>query len=438
MIEFLNLNKINARFETAFAEKFKAFLESGYYILGDEVKQFETDFANYCGTKHCIGVANGLDALTLIFKAYLHLGKLKKGDEILIPANTYIASILSVLNSGLHPVFVEPNERTFNISADKILKKITPNTKAILVVHLYGQLADMEAINAIAEANGLLVVEDAAQAHGAKSSLKFKVQGSTTVTLGASLPDVQSVDAVENSNPDTLGQKLNSKGQEESSGLIEDAGVVKTEDQKPNINEESPTATFKKAGNFGDAAGFSFYPTKNLGALGDAGAVTTNDSELADTIKLLRNYGSSKKYVNAIIGINSRLDELQAAFLNIKLKYLDADNARRREIANLYLFGITNKKIKLPYYDNSENHVFHVFVVRVENREHFLNYLDGNHVGYLIHYPIAPHRQDAFSEFAHLKLPITEAIHKSAVSLPMSPVMSDTEVEAVIGVVNAY
>ena len=411
MIPFLDLQKINARFETAFAEKFKAFLESGYYILGDEVKQFETDFANYCGTKYCIGVANGLDALTLIFKSYLHLGKLKEGDGILVPANTYIASLLAVINSGLHPVFVEPDERTFNISADEILKKITPKTKAILVVHLYGQLADMEAINAIAEANGLLVVEDAAQAHGAR---------------------------IKNSNPDNSGQKLNSKGQEESSGLIEDADVVKTENQNSNINEDSPTATFKKAGNLGHAAAFSFYPTKNLGALGDAGAVTTNDSELADTINLLRNYGSSKKYVNEVIGINSRLDELQAAFLNIKLKHLDADNLRRREIAIQYLSGITNKKIQLPFYDNSENHVFHVFVVRVENREHFLNYLDENHVGHLIHYPIAPHRQEAFSEFAHLKLPITEAIHNSVVSIPMSPVLEDVEIEEVITVLNGY
>ncbi len=376
MISFFDLHKINARFKTAFSEKFKAFLNSGYYILGNEVKQFETDFANYCGSKYCVGVANGLDALTLIFKAYLHLGKLKKGDAILIPANTYIASILSVLNSGLKPVFVEPDEQTFNISAEGLLKHITPQTKAILVVHLYGQLADMEAINKIAEEHKLLVVEDAAQAHGA-------------VTSSASISKTHS-------------------------------------------------SQILKAGNLGHAAGFSFYPSKNLGALGDAGAVTTNDKELAETIKLFRNYGSSKKYVNDIVGTNSRLDELQAAFLNIKLKHLDADNNRRREIAKTYLGKIDNPKIKLPLYDNSENHVFHLFVVRVDNREKFKSYLDENDIGYLIHYPIAPHHQEALADFKDLDLPITEEIHQSVVSLPMSPVMTDDEVDQVIIALNHF
>ncbi|MFK7782210.1 DegT/DnrJ/EryC1/StrS family aminotransferase [Psychroserpens sp.] len=367
MIPFLDLYKINARFEEEYTYKFKNFIDSGYYILGNEVKTFETNFSQYCGTNHCIGVANGLDALTLIFRAYIELGKLQPNDEIIVPANTYIASILAVINAGLKPVFVEPDEATFNISPSEIKKHISSKVKGILVVHLYGQLADMVAINAIAKTHNLLIIEDAAQAHGATLS-----------------------------------------------------------------SEE------KKAGNLSDAAGFSFYPSKNLGALGDAGAVTTNDSQLADKVKLLRNYGSSKKYVNDTLGINSRLDELQATFLNVKLKYLDKDNSRRREIAKHYLKNITNKKIQLPVYDNSENHVFHVFVVSVKDRSDFTSYLENNGVGYLIHYPIAPHKQKALLSFKTLYLPVTESIHNTVVSIPISPVMTNDEVETVINALNHY
>lgn len=367
MIKFLDLYKINQRFEDEFSSRFKAFLNSGYYIKGSEVKHFEDQYAAYCGTKHCIGVANGLDALTLIFKAYIDLGKLKVNDEVILPANTYIATILSVINAGLKPVFVEPDEATFNISPSEIEKHITPETKAILVVHLYGQLADMSSINAIAKTHNLLVIEDAAQAHGASLS-----------------------------------------------------------------SEE------KKAGNLSDAAGFSFYPTKNLGALGDAGAVTTNDTELAECINILHNYGSSKKYVNEKLGINSRLDELQASFLNVKLQHLDNDNHKRREIAKQYLSGINNPKITLPFYDHTTNHVFHVFVVRVSNRPQFINYLDNNGIGYLIHYPIAPHHQKALLQYKSLYLPITEAIHETVVSIPMSPVMTSNEIETIINALNLY
>ncbi|MFT5848054.1 MAG: dTDP-4-amino-4,6-dideoxygalactose transaminase [Psychroserpens sp.] len=367
MIKFLDLHKINSKYDDAFSSQFRAFLESGYYIKGSQVKQFEEHFANYCGTKHCIGVANGLDALTLIFKGYIELGKLNLGDEVIIPANTYIATILSVINSGLKPIFVEPNEGTFNISPSEILKHLKPSVKAILVVHLYGQLANMSEIQTIANTNNLLVVEDAAQAHGAVS-----------------------------------------------------------------ISEE------KKAGNLSDAAGFSFYPTKNLGALGDAGAVTTNDDALAACIKLLHNYGSSKKYVNEKIGINSRLDELQASFLNIKLKDLDAHNEIRRDIAKQYLKGIDNPKITLPFYDFSNNHVFHVFVVRVKDRAHFMTYMNQKDIGYLIHYPIAPHHQDALSLYKSLPLPITEAIHDTVISIPMSPVMTNDEIEIIINALNLY
>ena len=373
MIKFLDLHQINARFENQFQEVFKRFLDSGHYILGNEVQTFEANFATYCGAKHCIGTANGLDALILIFKAYIQLGKLQLGDEVLVPANTYIASILSVIHAGLKPVFVEPNSATYNISPSEIEKHITDKTKAILVVHLYGQLADMDAIKTIAESNNLLIIEDAAQAHGAVLSSEFRVQSSEL-----------------------------------------------------------------KAGNLSDAAAFSFYPSKNLGALGDAGAVTTNDSELAACIRLLRNYGSSKKYENTLLGFNSRLDELQAAILSIKLQYLDADNERRTSIAKRYLSEIKNKNVQLPFYDGSDNHVFHVFVVLVDDRTRFITHLETHHIGYLIHYPMAPHKQKALKDYHHLSLPITEHIHESCVSIPISPVMTDEDVEKVISVINHY
>ncbi len=328
---------------------------------------FEDAFASYCGTKYCIGVANGLDALTLIFKAYIELGKLKPGDEVIVPANTYIASILSVLNSNLQPVLVEPDKHTYNLSAEELEKAITPKTTAILVVHLYGQLAQMTKINAIAEDHDLLVIEDAAQAHGAIH-----------------------------------------------------------------------TACNKRAGNLSNAAAFSFYPAKNLGALGDAGAITTNDDDLAECLQLLHNYGSSKKYINEIVGVNSRLDELQAMFLNIKLGALDSDNKHRRHVANRYLNEITNAKIKLPYYDGSENHVFHLFVVSVEDRAKFTKHLEVHQIEYLIHYPIAPHKQEALLPFKSLSLPLTEAIHESVVSLPMSPVMINDEIDEIINALNLY
>ncbi|MCB0446939.1 MAG: DegT/DnrJ/EryC1/StrS family aminotransferase [Gelidibacter sp.] len=366
MIPFLDLQSINARFESEFSKQFQHFLESGQYILGPEVEAFENNFANYCGTTYCIGTANGLDALTMIFKSYILIGKLKLGDEVIVPANTFVASILSVIHAGLTPVLVEPDEETFNISVSEVKKQVTKKTKAILAVHLYGQLADMESLQELAEANQLLLIEDAAQAHGAVTNYKLK------------------------------------------------------------------------AGNLSAAAAFSFYPSKNLGCLGDGGAVTTNDLTLADCIKKMRNYGSTTKYVNEIIGFNSRLDALQAAFLNIKLKVLDADNNRRQEIAKQYCTQITNKKIRLPFYDCSKNHVFHVFVVRVDNRQDFIAYLNKHHIGYLIHYPIPPHQQKALSVFGHLSFPITERIHETVVSIPMSPIMTNEDVQEMIQILNTY
>ncbi len=366
MIPFLDLHAINKCFEKQFQDSFKQFLDSGYYILGNQVKLFEANFARYCGSKHCIGVGNGLDALRLILEGYKILGKLDDGDEVLVASNTYIATIIAIKQAGMVPILVEGNVSNYNFDIPSLKNSITKKSKAIMPVHLYGQLAPMEEILKIAEKNNLLVIEDAAQAHGAK----------------------------------------NSKG--------------------------------KLAGNIGDSAGFSFYPTKNLGALGDGGAVTTNDDTLAEVIKKLRNYGSSSKYVNEFLGINSRLDEVQAAFLNCKLPALDVDNNRRREIAKKYISEIKNKKIKLPEWDGRGNHIFHLFVVRVEERNEFIDHLDRNGIGHLIHYPIPPHKQQALSEYSHLSFPITEKIHSEVVSIPMSPVMTKAEVEKVISVLNNY
>lgn len=366
MISFLDLHKINQRFEIEFKNKFTDFLDSGYYILGSNVTAFEDEFANYCGTKHCVGVGNGLDALRLILEAYKVLGKLSNGDEVLVASNTYIATILAIKQAGLKPVLVESESDTFNFNLEALSDSISSKTKAVMPVHLYGQLSPMEAINEIAKNNHLLVIEDAAQAHGAKD-----LEG-------------------------------------------------------------------RLAGNLGNAAGFSFYPTKNLGALGDAGAITTNDDELATVIRKLRNYGSSSKYVNEYIGFNSRLDDVQAAFLRIKLPFLDSDNKRRREIANLYLSEIKNPKIKLPAYNKDDSHVFHQFVVQVENREDFINYLTTNEIGTLIHYPIPPHQQEALSDYSNLNFPVTEKIHKQVISIPISPVLGNDDVKRIIEVLNSF
>jgi dTDP-4-amino-4,6-dideoxygalactose transaminase len=368
MIPFLDLKKINAPYETTFQQKLKIVLDSGWYILGNEVKEFEVNFATYCGADYCIGTGNGFDSLVLIFKAYIAMGKLQKGDEVIVPANTYIASILAILQADLVPVLVEPKLETYNIDPNLILGKITSKTKAILVVHLYGQLAEMNAINEIASANHLLVIEDAAQAHGA---------------------------------------------------------FFEVESQKLEVKR-------------GYAQAYSFYPGKNLGALGDGGAVVTNDYELSRMILSLRNYGSEIKYHNDHLGMNSRLDELQASFLNVKLRHLDADNERRRVIARRYLAEISNNKIALPYWDLSNNHVFHLFVIRTVNRKELQDYLNQNGIQTVIHYPIPPHKQKALSEWNNISFPITEKIHDEVLSLPISPVLTMNEVDFIIAVLNKY
>ncbi|MBU3682191.1 MAG: aminotransferase [Flavobacterium sp.] len=365
-IPFLDLQQINAPFEAQFHTQLQVMLDKGWYILGEQVQQFETEFAAYCGSAHCIGVANGLDALTLIFRAYIELGQLHKGDEVLVPANTYIASILAIIEAGLVPVLVEPNATSFLVEANELERNKSAKTKAVLVVHLYGQLPDMESICTWAKTNQILLIEDAAQAHGAQ------------------LPGG------------------------------------------------------KKAGNLGNVAGFSFYPGKNLGALGDAGAVTTNNPKLAEVIRQLRNYGSSQKYHNTYLGVNSRLDELQAAFLRIKLPFLDRDNAYRRAIAARYSTEITNPKIQLPIYTGQADQVFHLYVIRTAQRDQLQDYLTQQEIQTLIHYPIPPHKQNALSAWNTQSFPVTEAIHREVLSLPISPVMSHEQVDRVITVLNSY
>ena len=366
MIKFLDLQKINAPYRLAFEKKLATVSDRGWYILGEEVQKFENEFAAYCGTKHCIGVGNGLDALVLIFKSYIELGKLQKGDEVIVAANTYIASILAILQADLVPVLVEPDAQTYNLDPDLVGANLSAKTKAILAVHLYGQLCDMHKLQRVAKQQGLLLIEDAAQAHGAQ-----------------------------------------------------DAHGI-------------------KAGNLSDAAGFSFYPGKNLGALGDAGAVTTNDPELAQMIRSLRNYGSEVKYYNDHIGYNSRLDELQAAFLQVKLPHLEGENQRRKYIAKRYLAEINNPKIGLPFYDRSRNHNFHLFVVQTKNREALQYYLQENGVQTMIHYPVPPHKQKALGQWNDLSFPITEKIHRQVLSLPMGPVLTDDEVTSLIRILNDY
>lgn len=365
-IPFLDLQQINSPYEAQFHQQLQTLLDKGWYILGEEVLQFEREFAAYCATSHCIGVANGLDALTLLFRGYIELGRLHKGDEVLVPAHTYIASILAIIEAGLVPVLVEPNPTTFLVEANTMEHNRTSKTKAIMVVHLYGQLPDMEAISSWAKLNNLLLIEDAAQAHGAQLS---------------------------------SGQK---------------------------------------AGNLGDAAGFSFYPGKNLGALGDAGAVTTNDAKLAEVIRQLRNYGSAQKYHNTYLGVNSRLDELQAAFLRIKLPQLDRDNAFRRAVAARYTTEINNPDIQLPIYTGQADQVFHLYVIRTNHRDKLQAYLAQHEIQTLIHYPIPPHQQNALAAWNTQSFPITEAIHREVLSLPISPVMTAEQVDRIIAVINAY
>ena len=369
MISFLDLKAINIQYRDKLIDACARVIDSGWYIGGKELESFENNFAKYCGTQFAIGVANGLDALILTLRAWKELGKLQDGDEVIVPSNTYIASILAITANNLTPVLVEPDINTYNIHPTRIQMAITAKTRVILPVHLYGRLAPMPEIMEIAKKYNLLVLEDSAQSHGAQ------IEG-------------------------------------------------------------------KKAGNWGDASGFSFYPGKNLGALGDAGAITTNDAELAQTLRALRNYGSHEKYKNLFVGVNSRLDEIQAAMLDVKLKHLDAEVKHRRTIAKMYLEGIKNPELSLPLSDidvsQYDQHVWHLFVVRSRNREALQQYLAENGVQTLIHYPVPPHKQQAYKEWNNLSYPISEKIHNEVMSLPMGPTLSLDDVKKVIQLCNIF
>lgn len=371
MIKFLDLQKINSLYQQELKEACARVIDSGWYIRGKECEVFEKEFAQYCGTKYAIGVANGLDALILIIRAYKELGVFKSSDEIIVPANTYIASILAISANDLVPVLVEPSIDDYLLDADKIEQAITDKTVAIMPVHLYGQTCQMDKVNAIAKKYSLKVIEDSAQSHGAYFA-------------------------------------------------------------------------DKKSGNLGDASGFSFYPGKNLGALGDAGAVTTNDKELVETITALANYGSHEKYKNLYKGSNSRLDEIQAAMLRVKLKYFEQDIQARRDIANHYIKNITNPKITLPIQNlelgiqNYKNHVWHVFVIGAENRDELQKYMLDNGIQTVIHYPIPPHNQQAYAEWGNDGYPISEQIHREVLSLPIGSHLVSNEVSKIVEVLNNY
>lgn len=365
-VPFLDLKQINVRDFDDISQAINGVINSGWYILGEQCRQFEANFASYCGVKHCIGVANGLDALILILRAYKELGIMADNDEVIVPANTYIASILAISATNLTPVLVEPSINNYLIDVNKIEAAITSKTKAIMVVHLYGQVTPMDKVWELAKEYNLKVIEDSAQSHGA-------------IYRG------------------------------------------------------------KRCGNLADASGFSFYPGKNLGALGDGGAITTNNSKLEYTIRALANYGSEIKYKNMYKGLNSRLDELQAAILNVKLAKLDNDNQKRREIAKIYLEQIKNNKLVLPQIStDDEGHVWHVFVVRVQNRSEFQEYLTGHGIGTVIHYPTPPHKQAAYKELNNLALPISEKIHEEVISLPISPVQDTEHTQYVVDIINKY
>lgn len=370
MIKFLDLQKINKQYADELKRIVSEVIDSGWYLLGERVKSFERSLATYLGVNNGVGVSNGLDSLRLIFRAYIEMGLMKPGDEVIVPANTYIATLLSVSDNGLKPILVEPDLNNYNIDLNLIEAHITKKTKAILVVHLYGKICWSPEFERISKKYNLKIIEDNAQAFGA-----------------------------------------------EYHGI--------------------------KGGALGDAAGHSFYPGKNLGALGDAGAVTTNDNELANIVRALANYGSNEKYVNNYRGLNCRLDEIQAALLNVKLKYIEKENQIRRKIAQHYFENIANKNIDLSIVDTNLidkdlSHVWHLFVIRTKNRSELQSYLADNDIQSLIHYPIPPHKQMAYKEFNKIKFPITEKIHKEVISLPMSPVMKSYEIEKVVEVLNSF
>lgn len=375
MIKFLDLQKINSQYSSEMKMAASDVIDSGWYLLGNKLASFERELANYIGVKHAIGVANGLDALRLIIRGYKELGVFKEGDEIIVPANTYIASLLAISDNGLRPVLVEPEIENYNLDISLIEKQITDKTRAIMVVHLYGRVCWSEQLELVAKKYNLKILEDNAQSIGATFFRKDK---------------------------------------------------------------------FQKTGSLGDAAGLSFYPGKNLGALGDAGAITTNDDSLAEIVRALGNYGSKEKYINEFKGYNSRLDEIQAAFLKIKLSCLDKENHRRNEIAEYYLNNIDHPDIILPKINSNLyefphlGHVWHLFVIRTVFRDDLKSYLEEKNIQTLIHYPVPPHKQLAYRELEECNFPVTEKIHREVLSLPISPVLSNEEVVYVVDCLNNF
>ncbi len=364
-IAYLSLKRITALHATEIQRAAKKVIDSGWYLLGEENRRFGEEYAQYIGTEHCVTCGNGLDSLTLILRAYIEMGVLKEGDEVIVPANTYIATILAITENNLVPVLVEPRLDTFQIDDNRIEDAITERTKAIMLVHLYGRCAYTDHIGELCRKYNLKLFEDNAQAHGC-------------------------------------------------------------------------TFNGRRTGSLGDAAGHSFYPGKNLGALGDAGAVTTNDAELANTIRAIANYGSSRKYVFDYIGRNSRMDEIQAAVLRIKLPYLDAENAKRKALAIRYIQNIHNPKLRLPSLEYCENSVHHIFPILCESRDELQQYLTANGVQTLIHYPIPPHKQRCYTSLSSLHLPITEQIHAQELSIPLNQVLEETEIETIIRLLNEF
>ena len=366
MISFLDLQRVTALHSQEIHEAVAQVIDSGWYLQGEANRQFEQHYADYIGTQHCVGVANGLDALTLIYRAYIEMGVMKPGDEVIVPANTYIASILAITENGLNPVLVEPREETLELDDSLIEAAITSRTRSVMVVHLYGRCAYTEKIGELCRQHGLKLVEDNAQAHGCIYKL------------------------------------------------------------------------CTRTGSLGDAAGHSFYPGKNLGALGDGGAVTTNDTALADCVRALANYGSQQKYVFRYRGRNSRLDELQAAILDVKLRHLDDDNCRRQQIASYYYDHIQHPLVRLPQRLDDSQNVYHIFPVLCTERDRLQQHLREQGVETLIHYPIPPHRQQCYSDWSTLQLPVTERIHNQELSLPMSPAMTDEEAQKVVEAINSF
>lgn len=365
MIKYLDLKAVTNLHEEEILHAVDDVVRSGWYLRSEANERFERDYANYIGTRHCISCGNGLDSLTLILRAYKEMGVMSDGDEVIVPANTYIATILAITDNGLRPVLVEPRLDTLQIDDSLIEQAITPRTRAVMIVHLYGRCAYTERIGELCHSYGLRLIEDNAQAHGC-------------------------------------------------------------------------TYHGKRTGALGDAAGHSFYPGKNLGALGDAGGVTTDDDELADTIRALANYGSSRRYVFDMVGRNSRMDEIQAAVLDVKLKYLDEENQRRRDNAHYYIQHISNPAVSVPSEDYWQNSVFHIFPLLSPRRDELKQYLLDNGVQTDIHYPIPPHKQQAYKEWNEMSLPITERIHREELSLPVSQVVTDEEREKVVELINKF